>query len=410
MMLFEAGLKLKLKPIIEIPPPETVNFAFRQPSGGLMVEKISLDELQKRTGQSFHWAETVWVPEDEKFPQTPPLPEIDQQQLLAWINEVQTNRQKLAIIKVNDVVGYGVIALEDLAPDTRVSFYAGLFHTRLLDIVKLSETSPLESLQNMSFSSPYVLVRQGSKLFCLNRITETVSEAGFTAEQLHLFDAELQPSFEVQSLLCRDNARIKPLLKQIEALQDDYGLAFNLTYALSAQNYRNYLAFMSHGMPIQNPLFWRPDEPCLKDFHPVNPLISQADWHRQLTVANVSYNNGVSTFNNVPFIFFKTDGAVAAGSLLNWHYGISFWLNRKIPPAILKLDGSIVEPATYNCKHSRHGQFFTPATAVTSATAPTIALAESKRRFSGGFFPNQPEQTTKTFSAGMTNSPVIPFL
>jgi hypothetical protein len=46
-------------------------------------------------------------------------------------DQVKETHCKLAIVKINDVVGYGVVVLEDIPADTTVTFYAGKFRTNL---------------------------------------------------------------------------------------------------------------------------------------------------------------------------------------------------------------------------------------------------------------------------------------
>ncbi|MCA0402372.1 MAG: hypothetical protein LCH30_01110 [Proteobacteria bacterium] len=49
-----------------------------------------------------------------------------QKELEEKLQQAKETHKKLAIIKINDLVGYGVIALEDIPANTIVTFYAGL--------------------------------------------------------------------------------------------------------------------------------------------------------------------------------------------------------------------------------------------------------------------------------------------
>lgn len=354
-MFFSGGLQLKLKSGFDMPSPETVNFAIRLPDGTLEVEQVALETLSKKIGQPFQWTDTVLILEDEELPKGSNRKKSDEliQQYACQARETQ---KKLAITKINDLVGYGVVALDNIEKDEVIGLYSGVYGQDTIDVISLPESSELEVLQMLHFHSKEILVRKGSQLFCLNRIEETIRDIPLEKEEIDLFDTQCQPTETVKTI---NSDKLSTSIKRKIGILDDYAAGIGDNFHISGREFRNFLPFISHAMPRHISTRTDYPEPSIDDFVPIDKTLSQDEWRDAIFAANITISfKGSILHNDIPFGFFFASEAIEKGQLLGWDYGIRYWLGQSIPPALLTKEGALVDSSTYLFTREEYRDFF----------------------------------------------------
>ncbi|VVC76316.1 hypothetical protein AQUSIP_16260 [Aquicella siphonis] len=102
-------------------------------------QAVPVDEFAKKVHMTA-WTETPVIESDSAsaIKNHPPAPEISKKRLEGILQAIKANRNKMIITHMNDKVGYGVIAGEDLPQGTYLAIYTGL-------IRPVSEKDPLEN-------------------------------------------------------------------------------------------------------------------------------------------------------------------------------------------------------------------------------------------------------------------------
>lgn len=115
--------EISLKRVIEIPKPKTI--AFAKELGG-EIRHIPINEFEKIIGQTYcdkidasSWSSPCFVPENI----TGSLSSEELKLQLEYI--LENSSQDLMIAKINDVVGYGVFALNAIPKNKVLTFYSG---------------------------------------------------------------------------------------------------------------------------------------------------------------------------------------------------------------------------------------------------------------------------------------------
>ncbi|MCA0402373.1 MAG: hypothetical protein LCH30_01115 [Proteobacteria bacterium] len=188
------------------------------------------------------------------------------------LQQAKEMQKKLAIIKINDLVGYGVIAVEDIPANTIVSLYAGI-------------------LSNQSFMNKY----------------------------------------------------------------DTYILGTH-NFMISAKTHRNFSGFITHAFERKSQVIPHYlNKIYLDDFHPIKE--DKTHWQANLVSSNLSSEMLIA--NNKLYFFLKSQEAIKKGNLIAWDYGLKYWANAKIAPALLTLKGEVVAPDTYTCSNEDYIKAFT---------------------------------------------------
>lgn len=347
--MFIGSLKLELIPAVQAATPVAINFATRLPDGTLAIEKIAPNSLADKIGQRFTWTESILVPKNDSSKLVPTEAGV--------LESFYGLSNKFAIIKINDVIGYGVIALEDIPIRRIIGIYSGILTGSSIDIVQLPETSPLEALQGKEYqySSTLVIVIQNKRIYCLDRLTETTTELSLTDNELGDFIEALSPTLEVKSVPIMNIPA--SMVHKIPVHQDDYRVGIDLNTTLSGLHYRNLLSFVNHALYKKNPSNFSSFETEFMLFMPVDKAKSQADWLKSIVTANLHYV--VRTINNIQTVFFYALKDIKKGEYLAWNYGINYWKSRNICPAVIsKVGAEIVDPSTYICTDGESMEFF----------------------------------------------------
>lgn len=132
----------QIKAFIDIPASK-INFAERMPNGELKIAQMTPADLAVKAGQKFKWLETIQVDEQDAkdLPELKDGFRLDKEQLYTAISVMAKNRNKLAVSYINDAIGYGVIAIEDIPANALLAFYTGNY-------VPVSGRHPLETLSS----------------------------------------------------------------------------------------------------------------------------------------------------------------------------------------------------------------------------------------------------------------------
>lgn len=356
-MLFTGGLKLNLKPGFETPISESINFATRLPDGTLKIESLTPKELSDKTGQSFQWTNTVLVDEKATLPVIPDSRNISEASLKYAFEKSHEIQKKMAIIKINDIVGYGAIALEEINAGELAGLYAGVYLMNTVDIISLSENSDLDVLSNFQFQSPLVIVKKQEQLYLINRLRETITELFPEKEAKQAFLNQLQ-IVPIETLTTLPLEEIESTLSMKVIERDDYGIGSGAeNFLFSGKHFRNFIPFCTHAFAIKNPYGWPAFEPSLNNFQPKDKTISQKTWHETVLSANLENINKCFSYNNVPFTFMRASQSIKAGEILSWNYSIRYWHGRNIAPVTLSKEGDIIDPSTYICTQKEYRDF-----------------------------------------------------
>ena len=109
--------------------------------------------------------------------------------------QVQENYSKLAIIKVNEIVGYGVIALKDIPADSCVTFYSGVLLKKMerpVDECEYSAGNPICTIDAKKFRNiAGFLPHAFSNIDHFYPIQENANEADYSAWRKSILRANL---------------------------------------------------------------------------------------------------------------------------------------------------------------------------------------------------------------------------
>lgn len=336
-----------------------VNFVTRNENGEVTVTRLAPEDVAKSVGQNFTWGDDILVEEDTKLSCYLLKTMLTKKDQLEYLNKLMKPETcKVLILSDNnyyfmkkDGVSRSIVCVTvpeknlaalqlkfkelksnnpTLVNDKETLKLLTSILGDYLDINLLNNTCSIESLQER-----FRDIAVNHNKLAITKINDVVGYGVIT-----LGDIEAGSTVSVYSGIFRPGH---------QNAKDDIYLSGIKAWGVSQKNYRNYAGFVTHAFGYR----YSANELSITDFAPRNQDISA--WQTNVLAANLNTTSVV--YDHIPYAFFESKRFIPKGSILAFDYGLSYWQTLKVVPALLTLEGDIIDPRIYKCSFTSYNLF-----------------------------------------------------
>lgn len=339
--------------------PKHINFATKKADGKLEVEKLSPEELAIRTGQSFVWTNELLVDPDVKLPQWQLL------KMAAWPDSAQINQlaERLSdkctlIFSKNNYFHYFTKDKKqgrtltylsvDKVPVENIEALKGIFSTVQEETSRVADSNELkviasvigcfdenwlvnDTVTNVEFEMLMKEVQQNHNKLAVMKVNDLV---GYGIVAIDYIPAGSVVTFYAGCLSSK------------QLMDCNYGVSYK-SLTTDGKFNRNHAGFITHAWNNRSRSRIKSSH-----FYPILEGNCQASaqeiktWKKNLLSENVT-PHPVLIHKKLPYMFFKNSASIFEKTLLAWSYGEEFWDGGLVQPALLTVDGEVIDPSTY---------------------------------------------------------------